>query len=166
MKKIILVLITLLCLFGCTTNNTVPSAKIIAGDREDGKYDEFNTYLFNELGLAYTPTFIIINKDNKIVYFNDGEVTASEFKNLLKSIEDGSVDLPEEYKNNLGKEFMNVDFVQKDKMNVIEIVWTNCSHCKVQVNENNPEIFKENPTINFVEYFALDSQEAIEDFLK
>ena len=35
----------------------------------------------------------------------------------------------------------------KDKMNVIEIVWTNCSHCKTQVSENNPEIFKENPTI-------------------
>ena len=130
------------------------------------KYDEFNNYLFNDLGLAYTPTFIITDKNNKIVYFNDGEVTAEQFKQILKDIDNNSVDIAEEYKANLGKELKEVDFIQKGKVNVLEVVWTNCGHCEVQIKENNPAILAEHKDLVFIEYFPLDTQEAVDTFVK
>lgn len=171
MKKILLVLSILFIMVGCS-NKGVPAGdpanpNIIAGVREDEKYNDFNVWLFNEMSLQYTPTFIFVDEDNKVRYFNDGEITLEDFDSILKNIKNNSVTLDEDYKTaNLGKEFFDADFIEKGEMNVVEIVWTNCGHCEVQIDENNPTIFAAHPEINFVEYFPLDVQADVDEFIK
>lgn len=168
MKKILTFLTILLILVGCSTptNNEDTTVAVVAGVREDNKYEDFNQYLFTELGLAYTPTFIITDTSGKITYFNDGEVTAEGFKDILNDIKNNSVEVSEDYMPNLGKTLMKTDFIKDNVVNVIEIVWTNCGHCKVQITENNPAILAENPNIHFVEYFPMDVMSDVENFIK
>ena len=78
MKKIILVLVTLLCLFGCTANNTVPSeTKIIYNCR-------FTQIILKKDYLQTVPLIVLTQNFKKRLEFPNRELYCMRY--IIKTI--------------------------------------------------------------------------------
>ncbi len=116
-----------------------PKGKIVVIAGKNNNQEELNDYLFDELHVGYTPTFIIFNDEGKIKYFSDGELDLERFNKIVKDIEG-------------------------ENLVCFEIVSTTCTHCKNQIEKYMPAIVENNQDIAFIEYFIIDTKEDIEKF--
>jgi hypothetical protein len=170
--KKILVLLLALILFGCssgTQKNNNKELIVIAGAES---YDNasFNQFLMNEVQVRYTPTFIIV-KDGKIVYYGDSVMSAEKFNNILVDIDQGTVKIEDDSEDkfreaNIGREFMQKDFISEDGLTVLEIASTTCPYTRMQLVTYNPEIYEQHKDIQFVEYFLMNNQAEVDELFK
>lgn len=122
--------------------NTPPGEpRVLSGKTADN--ENLTNYLFDELLVKYTPTFIIVDDEGVIRYYDDGELTHRGFDNILSII---------------GEE-------ENSKILCFEIFATTCSHCRNQLINQTPLMLEKHPEVIYVHYFIVDYKEDIDEFI-